>query len=143
MLDVIPAPMITAAVSAGMGAYIKLKAQSIEAERERTSRLISVLSKKDSSADKAEKRGDSWSRRFIVSVVITVAFLGLLVVAFSDINVSYLYETPVKEWLGGLITTGGKIKTITAPGFVLPPYVEHGVLAIIFFHFGAGAAKTK
>jgi len=145
MLDSLPSEVITGAVSAIAGAYMRYKAQ----EQANMSSMVDLALKrtqgKDDSADSAAKRvTDSFSRRFIVLCVVAVAFLGLVLASWSDgVSVSYLYEVPIKEYLFGLWTSGGGVETVTADGFVLPPYVSHSVISIIFFHFGVGAMKVR
>jgi hypothetical protein len=144
MLENIPTEMITAGISAGMGAIIKLKAQD-QADRMETYRLgIESQKANDSSANQAaEREGSPWARHFISIFIIVCAFGGLIYAASQRIPVTHFYETEVKSHLFGLLSTGGKVKTHTAEGLALVPYVSHSVSAIIFFLFGSGAAKMS
>ena len=98
----------------------------------------------DSSANQAaEREGSPWARHFISIFIIICAFGGIIYAASQNIPVSHFYETEVKSHLFGLFNTGGKTKVVEAQGLALVPYVSHSVSAIIFFLFGAGAAKMS
>lgn len=144
MLENIPTEMITAVTSAGLGALIKLKAQD-QADRMETYRLgIESQRANDNSANQAAQReGSPWARHFVTIFVIVCAFGGLIYAASQNIPVSHFYETEIKGHLFGLFSTGGKTKVIEANGLALVPYVSHSVSAIVFFLFGAGAAKMS
>jgi len=144
MLNDIPSEMITGLVAGSIGAIIRLRAQDQANFVSTVQMSLKQQQGNDDSADKAAKRShDSWSRRFIVAAVIFTAFIGLLIVAFCDwIPVTYLYESKPEEYLFGLIKFGDEIKSVVAEGFVITPYIKHGVSAIVFFHFGCGAAKV-
>lgn len=141
MLESIPSEMITGLVAGGLGAVIKLVAQSQRNFMEVAVQGIKQSQENTDSADAAAKRDSPFARHFVAIFVIVVAFGGLIMAAYSDIPVTVFYETEVKEHLFGLFKTGGKMKAMTAEGFALPPYVSHSVSAIVFFLFGAGAAK--
>ena len=142
ILDAIPGEMITGLVSSSLGAAITILAQG-QANYANTVELALQQQKgNDDSADRAAGRGDTWSKHVIVGGVILTGFVGLILMAFFDIQTTYLFESPIKEHLLGLFKTGGKIESITSNGFLIPPYVSHSVSAIVFFHFGAGAAKV-
>jgi len=144
MLDSIPVEMFTAAISGGMGAFIKLKAQEQANQMETFKLGLQSQRANDSSANQAAQReGSPWARHFVAIFVIICAFGGLILTATLDIPTTLFYETEVKKHLLGLIETGGKIKTITAEGLAIPPYVSHSVSAITFFLFGSGAAKMS
>lgn len=142
MFESIPTEMFTGLVAGGLGAIIKLMAQSQANFMEIAVQGIKQQQANDDSADKAAQReGSPWARHTVALFVILVAFGGLVLAAMSDTPVTVFYETEVKEHLFGLFRTGGKMKTMSATGFALPPYVSHSVSAIVFFLFGAGAAK--
>jgi hypothetical protein len=144
MFENIPTEMITAVSSAGLGAAIKLMAQSQANKMEMYSLGMKSQRANDSSANQAAAReGNPWARHFVTIFVITCAFGGLIYAASQSIPVTHFYETEVKNHLFGLLSTGGKTKTIEANGLALVPYVSHSVSAIVFFLFGAGAAKMS
>ena len=74
-------------------------------------------------------------------VILLVAFVGLYVVAFTDIDVHLIQETESKSFLG-LIDYGGGTKVTTVNGLALPPYWQVSVMSVISFLFGTGAAKV-
>lgn len=96
-------------------------------------------------ANDANKRGSPVFRMIIGITIVFVAFFGLFIAAFSsNIPVSYIYETnPHHSFLFGLIKWGGtKIKTITANGFVIAPYMTNSINVIIGFLFGSSFARN-
>ncbi|MAF43639.1 MAG: hypothetical protein CMI54_05665 [Parcubacteria group bacterium] len=137
--------MITMGAGAAMGYYIRMQAQK-QADFMAVATLgIKAQKQNNEHQNDAAKRVSGWgavTRRFVIIIVIGVAFLGLLLAMFGDYPVTVMHEMPVKSWLFGLIKTGGGIQTTTATGFVLPPYVPHMLSAISGFLFGAGAAKV-
>ncbi len=142
MLDAIPAEMITGLISSSLGAFITIQAQAQANYANTVEMSLEQQKGNDDSADKAAGRGDAWSKHVIVGGIMLTGFVGLIIMAFADIPITYLYESPVKEHLLGLFKSGGKIEQVTSDGFLIPPYVSHSVSAIVFFHFGAGAAKV-
>jgi hypothetical protein len=97
-------------------------------------------------ADRAAKRGGEngpWIRRFIVVMIFSTLCGGAILAAFLTWETTYIYTTEVKDRLFGLFQTGGKVKTITAEGFVLTPEMRRVMVDIVFFYFGVSTAKLK
>ena len=92
-------------------------------------------------ANDAAKRGSGWGRKFALTIVLGVAFLGLLMAAFLEIPVSQIVQKDPIVNILGLFKFGGGEKVIQADGLVLPEYVGQSVQIIIAFYFGANAAK--
>lgn len=139
--------MMTMGAGALMGFYIRMQAQK-QADFMAVAKLgIEVSKVENKNQNDASKRdGEGWgaiTRRAVILMVIGVSFLGLIYSAVTDTPVSFMYETEIKSHLFGLFTTGGKLETIVANGFVIPPYVPHMISAVSGFLFGAGASKVK
>ena len=132
-------------IGAGMGAYIKMQAQKQADFVEVVGMKLEANRQENDNQNDAVKRVSGWGavvRRMVILIVILTAFGGLLYAAIADLPVSYMYKTEIKQHLFGLLETGGKLKTLTASGFVLPPYVSHLLSAVSGFLFGSGTAKV-
>lgn len=132
-------------VAAGMGAYIRMQAQKQADFMAVASIGMKAQKQNNDNQNDAAERVQGWGavvRRIVILIVIVVSFGGLLWAAMTDTPVSFMHELPVKKHLFGLLSTGGTLETITASGFVLPPYVSHLLSAISGFLFGAGTAKV-
>ena len=144
MLDAIPAEMITMGAGAAMGAFVKMQAQK-QADLVQVAKLGFEANRQQGDLTQEARQGltggGAWVRRIVILIIISVAFGGLIYAAVAKQPVSFMYVTEVKSHFLGLFETGGKLKTATAEGFVLPPYVAHQVSGIGGFLFGAGAAK--
>jgi hypothetical protein len=70
-----------------------------------------------------------------VAVPVVHGFVGLFIVAFTDVGVSVQKDT---SFLFGLIK-GAKWETIT--GYVILPEVRQTALAIVGFYFGSSQVK--
>jgi len=97
------------------------------------------------SADSAAKRMPSGVgaalRMLVASIIIIVAFGGLLYVSDSDKGVTQFFQKDPWLNLFGLVKIGGGMEAINATGFVLPDYVKYSVLSIVHFLFGMAAGK--
>ena len=103
-----------------------------------------LMAAKDSANDAAKSMPSGIGavlRMFVASIIILVAFGGLLYVSDSDKGVTQFFEK--EPWLNlfGLIKLGGGVEAISATGFVLPDYVKYSVLSIVHFLFGMAAGK--
>jgi len=94
-------------------------------------------------ADAASKRSSPWLRKLAATIVLLVAFGGILWVAFEPtIPVSIIHETGKKSFLG-IFKWGGNLKVLQADGFVIAEWFKFSVISIVMFLFGTGAAKTQ
>ena len=123
-----------------------LKKKSQDAADLREERLAWIQSRKRSTEDanEAAKRSSPWLRKFAAICVLSVAFGGILLVAFfPDIPVTIIEKVPKYSFLWGLVKWGSSYEVIQANGFVLLEWVRFSVCAIVGFLFGPGFAKTK
>jgi len=131
------------AVAAG-GFAMKMAAQSQANAADNHRMALERLGASSKAANEAQGRGGAWIRRFIVVSVFATLFGGVFIFAWKgDIQTTYAYMTPVKDWLFGAIQTGGKMKTLSTDGFLMTPEMWRLAINICFFYFGAGVAKTK
>lgn len=129
-------------LASGLGGFImKMQAQKTANQQELMKIAIEKQEAHTKSADAAAKRSNPFLRKFAAMVILLVAFVGLYVVAFTDIDVHLIQETESKSFLG-LIDYGGGTKVTTVNGLALPPYWQVSVMSVISFLFGTGAAKV-
>jgi hypothetical protein len=129
---------------AGGGFLMKYMAEKRAEEAENFKMAIQGLSASTEAANAAAGRGGAWMRRFIVIAVFTTLFGGCFIFGwFPHIDTVYAYMTPVKERVFGLWQGGGKMQTLSTPGFLMTPEMWRMAINICFFYFGAGVAKTR
>ena len=129
-------------LASGLGGFImKMQAQKTANQQELMKIAIEKQEAHTKSADAAAKRSNPFLRKFAAMVILLVAFVGLYVVAFTDIDVHLIQETESKSFLG-LIDYGGGTKVTTVNGLALPPYWQVSVMSVRSFLFGTGAAKV-
>ena len=129
-------------LASGLGGFImKMQAQKTANQQEIMKLAIQKQEAHTKSADAAAKRSSPFLRKFAAMVILLVAFVGLYVVALTDIDVHLIQETESKSFLG-LIDYGGGTKVTTVNGLALPPYWQVSVMSVISFLFGTGAAKV-
>lgn len=127
--------------SAGLGAVVQLMKQASQDKHDLLMSTIGALKGSSEIADSANKRGSGFGRKFAMIVVLSVGFLGLVFAAQQGLQVSQIIDRkPIIDILG-LIKLGGGPKVVEATGFVIPQYMEDSIISIIFFYFGANAAK--
>jgi len=131
-------PQLILGIGSGIvGAFITLKKQAAQDNHDL---LMARFEVSNRVANSAQKRGSGWMRGFTLVVIIAVGFGGLIFAAYSDIQVSQIVEVePIIDFL--FLKIGGGEKVVEASGLVLPRYVEDSIIPIIFFLFGASAAK--
>ena len=131
--------------SAGAGAAVQIFKQLIADQHMMASKAMDLSIKgaeaSNRFANDAAKRSSGWGRKFALVVVLSVAFIGLFVMALAEIPVSQIVQKEPIVNLLGLIKLGGGEKVVQAEGFVLPEYVSQSVQIIVAFYFGASAAK--
>ncbi len=127
----------------GLGGFImKLQAQKIANQQEVLKMSLQKQEANNESADRASKRGTPFLRKFAAMTVLTVAFVGLFVVAFfPNVPVTIIYEAPIKSFLG-LFDYGGGLEAVEVSGYAIPEWFKYSVISIIHFLFGTGAAKV-
>ena len=145
MIDSIPTEAITGFVSLASGAFAGLMANNQKMLLNSVDALERVATKSNDNANAAAERsksGSSWLQRIVGGVIILVAFVGVWVAMFTDVDVTYIYESFSNKFLG-LFGGGEKVKTITAKGLVIPPYFGYSVISVVNFLFGASVVKLR
>ena len=137
----LPMEVFVSLASGLCGFIMKMQAQKTANQQELMKIAIEKQEAHTKSADAAAKRSNPFLRKFAAMVILLVAFVGLYVVAFTDIDVHLIQETESKSFLG-LIDYGGGTKVTTVNGLALPPYWQVSVMSVISFLFGTGAAKV-
>jgi len=141
MFGGIPLEVIMALVSA-VGSFI-MKNIAMKRENDKELMLRAMERDKDANffANEAEKRSP-WLRKFAGIMIISVAVLGLLIVAFfPDIDTTLVVEKAQKSFMG--FEWGKSYDIIKSSGFVVPQYLSYSIHVIIGMLFGSGFAKTK
>jgi hypothetical protein len=127
------------------GFIFKFMAQKLANQQAQFEMFIKAIQAKDDSADKAAKRDKSasgqWTRRLIVMAILFGVILAPFVLALIDKPIAVEIQTPVKDHLFGLWSTGGKTVFYELRSFLIIPELRAALLAIIGFYFGQGAAK--
>lgn len=132
-------------LAVGIGGYwMRMKAQEQAFAAENLQLSIKALQESDNSADKAAARGGGiWMRRYIVWCVFTCLFGGIAYTAYSNGLINLVHVTPVRDWLFGAFSTGGKQKALTLQGLVLTPEMWRLAKDIGAFYFGQAVARVK
>lgn len=144
MFSAIPIEVLTMGASALGGFIMK---QQAEARKERHEERKWALKQHESAEQSRERAagltGGKWIRRILVGAfVLGVIFLPFALAFFQDIPVVVQYSETSGGWLWGLFGPEYKEQVFeTVHGFWISPEVRHGVMAIIGFYFGQGAAK--
>lgn len=112
-------------------------------------RLIKANQEADNSANQAVARDNASSRAGqITRRVITMCILFGVIIApfiFPLLNLSTIVQidTPVNEWLGGLIKTGGKANFYEINGYLVSPNLTSYAALVISFYFGQASGKAN
>jgi len=128
------------------GFVFKYWAQQASDRQQITELLIKRQQADSESADKASKRDQSesgkWIRRFLVISVMSgiILFPFLLTLLHEPTIVSE--TTPVRSFLG-LFEWGGREKFYELYGYFISPEMRTAVLGIIGYYFGNASATRK
>jgi hypothetical protein len=127
------------------GFVFKFMAQRAADRQAQFEMFIKTIQEKDVSADKAAARSNDaagqWARRLIVIAILFGVILAPFIMTLIGKPVSVEVQTPVKEHLFGLFSTGGKTVYYELQSYLLIPEVRQALMAIVGFYFGQGAAK--
>lgn len=128
------------------GFIFKMMAQKLADEQARFEMFIKTIQAKDASNDAAVKRvpndkAGNWIRRLIVIAILFGVILAPFVLALMDKPLTVEIETPVKQHLFGLFSTGGKTLFYELHSYLLIPELRSALLAILGFYFGNASAK--
>lgn len=142
-------PIPTEAISLGLGAasgfifkYLAVQAQD---RADQFNRMMQSIDKADNSADLASKRvpndkNGNIIRRIIVLSVLVGVILCPFILTLIDKTTVVEMTTPVHSFFG-LFTWGGNTEFVELPSYLLSKELYQGLLYILGFYFGNGAAK--
>lgn len=136
--------LIMSIIGLAGGAFSGLMANNqkmLLASIEATKSFAALSLEASDAAAQRNKGGASFLQRVVGILIVAIAFGGLVYAAQQRIDVTYLYETVTNKFL----FWGGKekIESVTATGFVIPPYVGYSALAVVNFLFGASVVKLR
>lgn len=143
MISQAPIELLTMGASALGGFLMK---QHAEARKERHLEHLRALDRHqsaESSHARAATVAGKWVRRFLVgSIVFAVILAPFLTAILPDTSTVVQYTERTGGWLWGLFGPGRE-RTRFEPidGYLLTPETRHGLLAVVAFYFGQGAAK--
>jgi hypothetical protein len=127
------------------GFIFKFMAQRAADRQAQFEMFIKTIQEKDTSADKAAARSNDaagqWARRLIVISILFGVILAPFIMTLIGKPISVEVQTPVKEYIFGLFSTGGKTVYYELQSYLLIPEVRQALMAIVGFYFGQGAAK--
>lgn len=120
--------------------------QQAEARKERHAehlRAIEGFRFLEESRGRAAGVPGKWIRRFLVaSIVFAVILAPFIVAVFSEAATVVQYTEKTGGWLWGLLGPGReRVQFEAVTGYLLTPETRHGLLAVVAFYFGQGAAK--
>jgi len=143
----IPLEVFTLIGGSAMGFLFKFMAERAKDRQQQFEMMIKTLQAKDDSADRAASRdktdGGRWIRRLIVMAVLFGVILAPFILAIIGKPVIVEIETPTREWLFGIIKTGGVTKFYELGSYLLIPELRASLMAIIGFYFGNASATTR
>ena len=140
LLELIKDPTFTGMVGAGMGAYIRMKAQNQAMFMETMNGALQMNKEDNQNSNDAAQRSAPWLRAIIGIIIAVVAFGGLLIAPWQEWTTTVMEHTSIKQF--GPFKWGGKLKPVTAEGFVIPPYLPSSVGLLTGFLFGAAGANV-
>lgn len=143
MLANIPVELITMGVSALGGFIMKQQAEARKERHEEHLRAIARHETAEASRVRAANVAGKWIRRFLVSSVVFAVILAPFIIAvFTDATTVIQYTERSGGWLWGLFGPeydDNQFQEIK--GYLMTSETRHGLLAVIAFYFGQGAAK--
>lgn len=136
------------AAGSASGFVFKYMAQKSQDEKDKFDRLMRAIDKDNESADRAAARVPSdkngnWTRRLIIIAVLFGCILAPFLLALLNKPVIVETVTPVREWLFGMITTGGNTRFYQLPSYLLSKEVFASLIYIVTFYFGSSVAKKS
>jgi len=149
MVETLPWDIIEPAGAAILGWKLKMAAQD-QANRAHETELRIMRNKQaNESANEADNRGNGASggaiaRRWFIGLILLTGVGGFLLAMWGGYSVGVVHETPIKEHLFGLFTTGGKMKElVTVSDLIITPELKRITLDTSLFLFGSGVAKVR
>ena len=141
--------IITGLISLGSGAFAGLMANNqkmLLASIDATKEMAQIGNANANDAAKRNREISSFLQRVCGIIIVGVTFLGPLLIALAywdDIPTTYIYQESRGRFLGIFGSGGEKIKSMTAEGFVIPPYFKYCVISVTNFLFGASVVKLR
>lgn len=140
----IPLEPITGLIGMGVGAYVKLKSKSIEANESFQQNAISALAAKDRSNDRAAKRVVSLPKLQGAMQFIVFTLVGTYALLHLGVNLPELFNLKAGTTVGyteirpGFLFIPEKETVVwkDVPGGVLTPSLSLSVWLIVGFFFG-------
>ena len=129
-----------------MGFVFKMMAQQAQDRAEQHKMFIEALKATTDSQNAAVQRvpndkAGNWVRRVIIIAILFGVILAPFMLAMLGKPIIVEVNEPVKTWLFGLWSTGGKPKFYQLGSYLLVPEVRQALMAIIGFYFGTASAK--
>jgi hypothetical protein len=142
----IPIELISGAIGAIGGFAMKAYALKMQTEADRFNRMLSAIKATDDSADRAVARvpndkAGNYIRRLIVLAILFGVILAPFILAMMNKPLTVEVDSPVKTWLFGFLSSGGKPVFYEINSYLLIPEVRQSLIALIGFYFGQSAAK--
>ena len=141
-------PDIFTLLAGTLGGFVfKIIAQAQANRQAQFERMIGTIKVLDESADKAAARSQGkagdWIRRLIVfSVMCSIVFFPFILVLIDKTTIIET-QSPVKEWVFGLFSTGGNSKFYSLSGYLLSESIRQAFLCLIGFYFGQSSARVR
>jgi len=142
----IPMEVMTLLGGALSGFIFKMMAQNAADKQAQFEMWMKGIKAIDESADSAAKRvpndeAGNWIRRLIVISILFGVILAPFVLSIMGKSTIVEIDQPVKQWLFGLFSTGGKAKFYELFGYLLSPEIRNSLLAVIGYYFGQASAR--
>jgi len=140
----LPPQVVLGIITGLISFFAKNTAMKRQDQRELMEIALRQNKQENSNQNDASLRSSPMLRKVVATMIIFVAFAGLLIVAFApEIPVTMLDPARTKSILFGLFSWTTKPEVITANGFFLPEYLSYGVHTVCGFLFGSSLAKAS
>lgn len=149
MLSSIPTEVLTGLASAGLTAWMKLKAQQSDLERMRAETELRRLGAVDASRAAAGTRGGEWTRRILALLAANYLFVlvplgGAMLLPGAVGGVTLVYEQTTGGLWGWMSGSAPRMYSSGAVfGILITPVQTHLASMVYGFYFGAGIVKRK
>lgn len=144
MFESIPTEMIMG-LATGIGGFLaKRAAQEMQNKKDMFEMAMKQNQAASEQADAAAKRSSPIARKAISFIIIGTFCLGLFIAMFMpNTPVSFIQESPQKEFLYGLFKWGKTFEVVEVQGFFQSDLLRYCVVSVIGFFLGTGASKVK
>lgn len=143
MLSAIPAEVLTMGITAIGGFIMKQQAEARKERHEEHLRAMERRAATEESMKRAASNGGKWIRRFLVAAfAVGVILLPFIAAVFTSVPMVIQHSETAGGWLWGLFGPEYQETIFTeVKGYWMAPETRHGLMAVIGFYFGQGAAK--